>query len=1030
MRKGDTKLKDRCRYMVIRPTEIFLKDEESPPKNAAEGQNDLTQDQLLKLPVYIPHRPKRDPRELKILDPASGSGHFLLYCFDLLLTIYDEAYADTELGPTLQKDYPKLDDLRRDVPRLILAHNVHGIDIDLRASQIAALALWLRCQRAYQEMALKKDRPKITRSNLVCAEPMPGEEQMLKEFVGQLEPKLLGQVVEVVFAKMKLAGEAGSLLKIEEEIRDTVAAAKEQYVRETTKATDRKGQPLLFTQATMDRLAGKPEQASLFDLADITDDQFFEQAEAKVIDALRQYAEMAHSAQRLQRTLFSEDAVRGFAFIDLCRTRFDVVLMNPPFGSATKGTQDWFRTEYPTAAENLTVGVVVQSMRRLTSGGMIGLISDLPWLQQSTYVRFRSSVLESRSLELFVELGWGILGTDVEVCLAVFNTQPQARTLFASLVGVADQTAELVTTFRQIERFVSRSLSDFQVIENHPFAYQISDLSLNVFRNGKRLADTLFTAAGGVKASDADRVFRCWWEVPSSSIGRNRMWAFCQNGSPYCPYYYPTYFVILSDEGSFATIMEYPTARIPNAERYWTPGLAYGKRTWEMYCYPMPSEQVITQEGNGLFPLSMKQVWQGLAIGNSTLYSLLANLVSGQHKYAGYLNTICMAAERMPELGNRAERVYLMIRKIDELNELSHAFDPYSLVKAMNEGESWADSERVAETTIQEEISKIDEEVIAASRELNVSPRRAPSGGSYFAAITDLAPSFQTVCECVVSMLMGCVFGRWDIRYPSGVARLSPQGDPFSALNSISPAMVRAVDSESQGGVTKPFSQSDQDGIATDDPDHSDDVVRMLMAASESIWSNRAESIEKQLCTQFEVMDIREYLRKPGSAGFWVQHLTCYSKSRRKAPIYWLLQSSKRNYALWLYYHKLDKDLLFKALVNYVQPKIRLESTRLGTLRSQKTAAGDSGKEAKRLAKELESQEEFLSELRDFEDKLRRAANLHLEPDLNDGVVLNIAPLHELVPWREAEKYWKELLAGKYEWSSIGKQLRQKGLVK
>ena len=101
---------------------------------------------------------------------------------------------------------------------------MHGIDIDLRASQIAALALWLRCQRAYQDIGLRKDRPKITRSNFVCAEPMPGEEQMLKDFVAQLEPKLLGQVVEVVFDKMKLAGETGSLLKIEEEIRDAVAA--------------------------------------------------------------------------------------------------------------------------------------------------------------------------------------------------------------------------------------------------------------------------------------------------------------------------------------------------------------------------------------------------------------------------------------------------------------------------------------------------------------------------------------------------------------------------------------------------------------------------------------------------------------------------------------------------------------------------------------------------------------------------------------------------------------------------------------
>jgi hypothetical protein len=122
--------------------------------------------------------------------------------------------------------------------------------------------------------------------------------------------------------------------------------------------------------------------------------------------------------------------------------------------------------------------------------------------------------------------------------------------------------------------------------------------------------------------------------------------------------------------------------------------------------------------------------------------------------------------------------------------------------------------------------------------------------------------------------------------------------------------------------------------------------------------------------------------------------------------------------------------MLFKVLVNYVEPKIRLEVSRLDALRSERPVSDGQGKEAKGQAKETERQEDFLSELRDFEDKLRRAANLHLEPDLNDGVVLNIAPLHELVPWKEAESYWNELLEGKYEWSSIGKQLRQKGLVK
>ena len=276
----------------------------------------------------------------------------MLYCFDLLVTIYEEAYEDTELGPAFNGK--PIDDFRRDIPGLILAHNLHGIDIDLRCSQIAALALWLRCQRAYQKMGLKKDRPKITRSNFVCAEPMPGEEQMLKEFVGQLENKVLGQVVEVVFDKMKLAGEAGSLLKIvEEEIRDVVAAAKKQWLSETTHATDRRGQPLLFTQAAMDRIAAGPGQSSLFDLADVTDVQFFENAEVEVIEALRQYAEKSQQDQRLQRRLFADDAVRGFAFVDLSQKRYEVVLMNPPFGEPIKSTQGYLAPNYPHTKHDL-----------------------------------------------------------------------------------------------------------------------------------------------------------------------------------------------------------------------------------------------------------------------------------------------------------------------------------------------------------------------------------------------------------------------------------------------------------------------------------------------------------------------------------------------------------------------------------------------------------------------------------------------------------------------------------------------------
>ncbi len=255
MRKGNTKLKDQCRYMVRRPSEVFLSVGEQPPNDASEGQDDLPQEELLKRPVSISHRPKKDPREIKVLDPACGSGHFLLYAFALLLVIYGEAYDDPDLGPALQSDYPTPEAFRQAVPGLILSHNLHGIDIDPRATQIAALALWLRAQRAYKTMGLKAERPGITRTNVVCAEPMPGEELLLTEFLKTINddrledlmrrvsnvPKgtripatramadSLGDLVRSVWQNMTLAGEVGSLLKVEDALQDAIASAQADW---------------------------------------------------------------------------------------------------------------------------------------------------------------------------------------------------------------------------------------------------------------------------------------------------------------------------------------------------------------------------------------------------------------------------------------------------------------------------------------------------------------------------------------------------------------------------------------------------------------------------------------------------------------------------------------------------------------------------------------------------------------------------------------------------------------------------------
>ncbi len=288
--------------------------------------------------------------------------------------------------------------------------------------------------------------------------------------------------------------------------------------------------------------------------------------------------------------------------------------------------------------------------------------------------------------------------------------------------------------------------------------------------------------------------------------------------------------------------------------------------------------------------------------------------------------------------------------------------------------------------------------------------------------------SLQMIAASLVMYAVGVAVGRWDVRKCKAATFLF---DPFSPIPVCPPQMLQGSDGLPLAKAPEGYPlRFDSVGVLVDDAEHNDDIVRRVRDVIEVIWNNRADAIEREACEILGVKELRDYIRKSSNGGFWDDHVSRYSKSRRKAPIYWLLQSSKKNYGLWLYYHRFDKDLLFKALVNYVEPKNRLEASRLEAFRRQKAALGDSGKEAKRLASEIERQEDFLSELQDFEGKLRRAASLHLVPDLNDGVVLNIAPLHEHVPWKQSKNYWDELLKGEYEWSSIGQQLRQKGLVK
>ncbi len=423
MTGGTSALKEMCRYLVRRASEIFLQPGDVAPEQ--HQQENILQEDLLKQAVHIPHRPLKDPRTILMLDPACGSMHFGLYAFDLYEVIYAEAWEIEELGgvvlcrPTgmksLHESYPDKQAFLRDIPRLIIEHNIHGIDIDPRAAQIAGLALWLRAQRAWKAMGLRPaERPAIRRSNIVCAEPMPGEKELLREFVSQkfpfAEQPVFQKLMEAVFEKMQLAGEAGSLLKIEEEIRSAIASSKMLW-----KAGPRLEQSQLFADLSPAR-----QTELTIDFSGITDEQFWNTVEGRIYTALRDYAEQAERGGGFQRRLFAEDAARGFAFIDACRKHYDVWLMNPPFGAASSHYQGLYATSYPLSKADLACGFVERGMSLMANGGRIGVLMTRTPFFLSSFAKWRiEKIINQGGLQVFVDLGYGVLDAMVETCASV-----------------------------------------------------------------------------------------------------------------------------------------------------------------------------------------------------------------------------------------------------------------------------------------------------------------------------------------------------------------------------------------------------------------------------------------------------------------------------------------------------------------------------------------------------------------------------------------------------------------------------------
>ncbi|MDL0141639.1 BREX-5 system adenine-specific DNA-methyltransferase PglX [Halobacterium salinarum] len=297
------------------------------------------------------------PRELRIIDPACGSGHFLLYAFDILERIW---WAETEFD-------------RAEIPAKVLEHNLYGIDIDLRSCQLSAFNLYLKARTRAEAEDGQFDMPNV---GIVCADARVAEVEEATDVLDEItgEGSDLREALDDVIETFQHTEALGSLLDVSGTLEEAFDASK--------------------TQAELSDYNGSAHQSL-----------------NSFLKALRRAVEDQTSDS------FGEQNLRSFLHLLVVLTQeYDTALMNPPYGSRGRMpniVQEYVREHYDYTTQYY-INFFEACDRLVEENGRVGMLVPRSFMFLDSFSDFRNDFISARgSFDFMAELGIDVLDNAV-----------------------------------------------------------------------------------------------------------------------------------------------------------------------------------------------------------------------------------------------------------------------------------------------------------------------------------------------------------------------------------------------------------------------------------------------------------------------------------------------------------------------------------------------------------------------------------------------------------------------------------------
>ena len=548
----------------------------------------------------------------------------------------------------------------------------------------------------------------------------------------------------------------------------------------------------------------------------------------------------------------------------------------------------------------------------------------------------------------------------------------------------------------------------FDGVPGKSFAYWVSESVRRVFKRLNPFESDDRTARQGLATAEDFRFVRAWWETQSAG------WFSFAKGGSYSRFYADVH-LLANWANDGAEIKSGICRRYPylngnaefvakNPQFYLRPGLTWPRRTTSgLGMRVMPSGCIFADKGPAAFVTEddPEELMALVCLLNSTAFGLLVSLqLAAADAAARSYEVGVIQRTPVPDISPKqrarlvtlARRAWSLKRSLDTTNETSHAFlVPAALRHRL---EAFDPSEIEIELSgIQAEIDTIAFDLYGftnadsqAALGRTVSEENANEDAEDETEDSD--PEAPPV-DAMLSWAVGVSFGRFDWRLVSGERDTPSEPEPFDPLPAKSPGMLP--------DGAEPFHA--HAGVLVDDQGHPHDLARLI----------------EEVLARVDIAapdDVRRWLQRE----FFAFHLQRYSKSRRKAPIYWPLSTTSGSYTLWVYYPSLTSQTLYTAINDFIEPKLKQVGGDVTALRNKGSARTRDDE------KQFEALQAFELELIELRDTLLKLAPTY-KPHHDDGVQISAAPLWPLFrhkPWQKVLKgTWAKLEKGDYDWAHL-----------